>query len=44
MGAMIQETITYTCSRCNSPNMVRNGHNKCGSLQSYCKDCGARRV
>ena len=44
MGTMIQETITYTCSRCNSPNIVRNGYNKCGSPQYYCKDCEARRV
>ena len=44
MKAMIKETITYTCSRCGSPNIARNGHNKCGSPQYYCKDCGAHRV
>lgn len=25
-------------------NIVKNGHNKCGNQQYYCKDCGARRV
>ena len=41
---MIQTIITHTCSRCGSANIVKNGHNKCGSQQYYCKDCGARRV
>jgi len=44
MVSMIQETITYKCSRCGSPNIVRNGRNKCGNQQYYCKDCGAHRV
>ena len=44
MLTMIQETITHTCSRCGSPNIVRNGRNKCGNPQYYCKDCGAHRV
>ena len=44
MQSMIKETITYTCSRCGSTNIVRNGHNKCGNPQYYCKDCGAYRV
>ncbi len=42
--SMIKETITYTCSRCGSPRIVRNGRNKCGSPQYHCKDCGAHRV
>ena len=44
MMSMIQETVTHTCSRCGSSNIVRNGHNKCGSPQYYCKDCAACRV
>jgi insertion element IS1 protein InsB len=41
---MIQITITYRCRVCGSTNIVRNGTNKCGSAQYYCKDCGAHRV
>lgn len=41
---MIQITITYHCHTCGSTNIVRNGTNKCGSPQYYCKDCGAYRV
>ncbi|MEO1667189.1 MAG: IS1 family transposase [Chloroflexota bacterium] len=41
---MIQETITYTCDRCDSPNIIRNGKNKCGNQQYHCKDCGTYRV
>lgn len=44
MRSMIKEIITYTCSQCGSANITRNGHNKCGSPQYYCKDCGAHRV
>lgn len=44
INRMIQETITYTCERCGSPNLVRNGTNKCGNRQYHCKDCGAYRV
>ena len=41
---MIQITITYRCRVCGSPNIVRNGTNRCGSAQYYCQDCGAHRV
>ena len=41
---MIQETLTYTCRRCGSPTIVKNGTNKCGSPQYYCHDCGAYRT
>ncbi len=44
MPHMIQETITYTCTRCGSINIVRNGRNKCGNRQYHCKDCHAYRV
>ena len=41
---MIQETTTYTCDRCGSTNLIKNGTNKCGNQQYHCKDCGACRV
>ena len=41
---MIQLTITYRCRICGSTNIVRNGTNRCGSAQYYCKDCGTYRV
>lgn len=41
---MIQETITYTCRSCGSPNIIKNGKNKCGNPQYHCKDCGVYRV
>jgi IS1 family transposase/transposase-like protein len=41
---MIQKTITYTCQICGSPDLVKNGTNKCGNAQYHCKTCGAYRV
>ena len=41
---MIRQIITYTCRTCGSPNIVKNGTNKCGNPQYHCKDCGAYRV
>ena len=41
---MIQETKTYRCRVCDSENIVKNGTNRCGNQQYWCKDCGARRV
>jgi insertion element IS1 protein InsB len=38
---MIQASTTYTCRRCNSININKNGTNKCGNAQYHCKDCGA---
>lgn len=38
---MIQKTITYHCRRCDSTNLVKNGHNQAGSQQAHCHDCGA---
>ena len=35
---------THTCGKCGSPNIVRNGHNRSGSPQYKCKDCGTCRV
>jgi insertion element IS1 protein InsB len=37
---MIQVIVTYACSRCESPNVVRNGHDYKGSQKYHCKDCG----
>jgi transposase-like protein len=41
---MIQETITHCCKKCQSTNIVRNGHNVCGSPLYKCKDCNAHGV
>ena len=37
---MIQIIVTYTCSRCKSPNVVRNGRDYKGSQKYHCKACG----
>lgn len=37
---MIQTTITHHCTRCQSTNIVKNGHNTSGNPQFKCKDCG----
>lgn len=42
--SMIQKTITYLCRTCGSPNITKNGTNKCGTAQYHCHDCGAYRV
>lgn len=36
---MIQKTVTHCCKKCQSPNIVRNGHNACGSPLYKCKAC-----
>ena len=36
---MIIDEITYTCPRCASPNLVKNGKNRYGNQQFRCKDC-----
>lgn len=41
---MIQETVTHSCKKCQSTNIVRNGHNACGSPLYKCKDCNAHGV
>jgi transposase-like protein len=41
---MIVETKTHCCSKCQSPNIVRNGSNKSGTAQYKCKNCGTCRV
>jgi len=42
--AMIAKLIVYTCRKCESQNIVKNGHNASGSQQYVCKDCGKRGV
>jgi IS1 family transposase/transposase-like protein len=37
---MIEIIVTYSCARCESPNIVRNGHDYKGSQKYHCKDCG----
>lgn len=32
------------CTKCNSENIVKNGHNGAGKQQYLCKNCGARRI
>ena len=34
----------YLCRKCESQNIVKNGHNASGSQQYKCKDCGAHGV
>lgn len=41
MLRMMQATTTYSCRRCGSVNINKNGTNKCGNAQYQCKDCGA---
>ena len=41
---MIAKLIVYKCRKCDSQNIVKNGHNASGSQQYVCKDCGKRGV
>ena len=41
---MIIETTTYVCTRCQSANIFKNGHNQSGHAQFRCKDCGRSSV
>ena len=41
---MITKTVAYQCRHCGSQNIVKNGHNRSGSQQYWCKDCGKRGV
>ena len=40
----ITDEITYTCSRCGSTNLVKNGHNTSGSQPFQGKACGKSAV
>jgi transposase-like protein len=37
---MIINEITYTCPRCESTELVKNGKNAYGNQQFRCKSCG----
>ena len=41
---MIRTITTQLCGKCQSANIVHNGHNSCGSAQYKCKHCGTCRV
>ena len=41
---MIAKLIVYRCRKCESQNIVKNGHNASGSQQYWCKACGHRGV
>jgi transposase-like protein len=43
-STMITETHTYSCGKCGSTNIVRNGINRSGNQQYLCKDCHTCRV
>jgi len=38
---MIIETEVYSCRKCQSEDLVKNGTNASGSSQYACKSCGA---
>ena len=38
---MIIETKVYSCRKCQSEELVKNGTNASGSSQYHCKACGA---
>ena len=38
---MIIETKGYSCRKCQSEGLVKNGTNASGSSQYHCKACGA---
>ena len=41
---MIAKLVVYSCRKCGSQNIVKNGHNASSSQQYWCKDCGQRGV
>lgn len=41
---MIEERIRYSCRKCGSEKIVKNGKNRCGSQQYICRDCNASGV
>ena len=41
---MITTTQVFQCRKCQSENIIKNGHNRSGNPQYLCKSCGARRV
>ena len=43
-GAMLETIQRYRCRDCQSLNIVKNGHNRSGSRQYLCKDCGCSKT
>ena len=41
---MIEKIVTYSCRKCGSNNITKNGKNCCGNEQYHCKDCGVYAV
>ena len=41
---MITTTQVFQCRKCQSENIIKNGHNRSGNPQYLCKSCGARGV
>jgi insertion element IS1 protein InsB len=41
---MITSVTIHKCKKCESTNVVKNGHNACGSPLYKCKDCNAHGV
>jgi len=41
---MVSTTIIHNCRHCGSENLVKNGHNRSGSQQVWCKSCNKRYV
>jgi insertion element IS1 protein InsB len=37
---MIVKMVVFSCPKCTSSNVVKNGKNSAGSQQFLCKDCG----
>jgi transposase-like protein len=37
-------TTIHKCRHCDSENLVKNGHNRSGSQQVWCKSCNKRYV
>ena len=41
---MIITTQVFQCRKCQSENIIKNGHNRSGNPQYLCKSCFAHRV
>ena len=38
---MIRTIVTHSCPKCESPNLVKNGHDYKGAQKYHCKSCGS---
>ena len=41
---MIRTSKVHHCRECGSAPLVKNAHNRCGSQQYLCRECGASKV